>query len=100
MSIHVPTASIDRRILFVRGHKVMLDSDLAGLYGVPTKRLNEQVRRNISRFPADFMFQLSPDFVFSLSRQESTATSKGRGDRRKLPNVFTEHGAKLCFPGP
>ena len=55
----VPAERIERSILLIRGHKVMLDSDLAELYGVPTKRLNEQVRRNLSRFPEDFMFQLT-----------------------------------------
>src|SRR5574341_1454497 len=78
----------------IRGRRVILDSDLAGLYGVTTARLNEQVKRNPDRFP--------PDFMFPLSRQEFTAlisqnaTSKGRGGRRKLPNVFTEHGAIMA----
>lgn len=55
----IPAKSIERRILLLRGQKVMLDSDLAGLYGVPTKRLNEQVKRNRGRFPTDFMFRLT-----------------------------------------
>ena len=55
----IPIERIDRSILLIRGHKVMLDSDLAELYGVTTKRLNEQIRRNLSRFPEDFMFQLT-----------------------------------------
>jgi len=88
----IPLAEIERRILAVRGQKVMLDSDLARLYGVPTKRLNEQVRRNLGRFPPDFMFQLPAEEASALRSQ--IATSKpGRGGRRYLPNAFTEHGA-------
>ncbi len=88
----VPEAEIVRRILSIRGQKVMLDSDLADLYSVTTKRLNEQVRRNRGRFPPDFMFRLSAEEATSLRSQN--ATSKvGRGGRRYLPNVFTEHGA-------
>ena len=70
----------------------MLDSDLAELYGVPTKRLNEQVRRNKDRFPIDFMFQLTPEETENLKSQFATSRS-GWGGRRKLPNAFTEHGA-------
>ncbi len=82
---------IDRRIYLVRQQRVMLDSDLAELYGVATGRLNEQVRRNIDRFPGDFAFRLTRDEFSSLISQ--FATSKlGRGGRRKLPLVFTEHG--------
>ena len=69
----------------------MLDSDLAQIYGVSVKRLNEQVRRNISRFPSDFAFQLVENEWEALRSQ--IATSKGRGGRRYLPWVFTEHGA-------
>jgi len=85
-------AEIERRIYYIRGQKVMLDKDLAEIYGVSTKRLNEQVRRNAERFPVDFMFQLTPTETDSLRSQ--IATSKpGRGGRRYLPYVFTEHGA-------
>ncbi len=78
----------------VRGHRVMLDSDLAEIYGVMTMRLNEQVRRNMSRFPADFMFQLSAEENERLISQ--IATSKiGRGGRRKLPLVFTQEGVAM-----
>ncbi len=78
----------------VRGHRVMLDSDLAAIYGVMTMRLNEQVRRNMSRFPADFMFQLSAEENERLISQ--IATSKiGRGGRRKLPLVFTQEGVAM-----
>ncbi len=94
---------IQRRIFFIRGQKLMLDSDLAELYGVPTKRLNEQVRRNISRFPLDFMFQLTPGEAESLRSQFTTlnlrsqiATSRGEhGGRRYLPFAFTEQGVAM-----
>ena len=79
-------------IMVVRGEKVILDSDLAKLYGVETKRLNEQVRRNIAKFPADFMFQLTADEYKNLKSQIATSSS-GWGGRRKPPLVFTEHGA-------
>src|SRR6266849_4862314 len=90
----IPLEIIERRIYFIRTHKVMLDSDLAELYGVTTKRLNEQVKRNIHRFPADFMFQLNQAESNRLRSQ--FATSKyGRGGRRYQPYVFTEHGALM-----
>jgi len=77
------------------GRKVLLDADLALLFGVPTKRLNEQVRRNANRFPADFMFRLTDHKVTALRSQ--TATSKPRrGGRRYLPYAFTEHGAIMA----
>jgi len=79
-------------IMVVRGEKVIVDSDLAKLYGVETKRLNEQVRRNIDKFPADFMFQLTADEYKNLKSQIATS-SYGWGGRRKPPLVFTEHGA-------
>lgn len=86
---------IERVILFVRGEKVILDSDLAVLYGVPTMRLNEQIKRNKRRFPADFMFRLTREEWDSLISQ--FAISKiGRGGRRKPPYVFTEHGAIMA----
>lgn len=87
----IPIERIEQRILFIRGQKVMLDRDLASLYGVTTKRLNEQVKRNTSRFPVDFTFQLTVEETESLRSQ--IATSNGRGGRRYLPYVFTEHGA-------
>src|SRR3972149_5427901 len=83
---------IEKKILLIRGHKVMLDSDLAVLYGVTTKRMNEQVRRNLRRFPADFMFQLTSEEAESLRSQ--FATSK-RGGRRYLPYAFTEQGVAM-----
>ena len=92
MKAIVPVEMIEKKILLIRGHKVMLDSDLAVLYGVTTKRLNEQVRRNLRRFPSDFMFQLTSDEAESLRSQ--SATSK-RGGRRYLPYVFTEQGVAM-----
>lgn len=87
---------IERKIYLVRGQKVMLDSDLAELYGVTTKRLNEQVRRNANRFPNDFMFQLSSDEFESL-RSHFATLKQGRGYHRKyLPYAFTEHGALMA----
>jgi hypothetical protein len=88
----VPLGEIERRILTLRGQKVMLDSDLAELYGVTTKRLNEQVRRNLGRFPPDFMFQLSAEEAAVLRSQIATS-KQGRGGRRYAPYAFTEHGA-------
>jgi hypothetical protein len=81
----VPAERIERLILLIRGHKVMLDSDLAELYGVTTKRLNEQVRRNLSRFPEDFMFQLTESETHFLRSQ--FATSKGGPRRAALPTI-------------
>ena len=89
----VPVERIERAILSIRGEKVMLDSDLAELYGVETKRLNEQVRRNPNRFPPDFMFQLTAGEWESLRSQFATLK---RGEHRKyLPYAFTEHGALM-----
>ena len=83
---------IEDKIFLIRKGKVMLDSDLAELYGVTTKRLNEQVRRNLDRFPKDFMFQLTKAEDQNLKSQIATS-KKGHGGRRKLPYAFTEHGA-------
>jgi hypothetical protein len=85
--------TIDKAIHQVRGQRVMLDEDLATLYGVPTKRLNEAVKRNAKRFPADFMFQLTAEEAEALRSQ--SATSKGRGGRRYLPQVFTQEGVAM-----
>jgi hypothetical protein len=87
-------ASIERRIHLIRGRKVMLDADLAELYRVPTSRLNEQVKRNRKRFPADFMFQLTvreEDFLTS----QNAISNAGRGGRRTLPYAFTEQGVAM-----
>ncbi|TJZ63276.1 ORF6N domain-containing protein [Sphingobacterium olei] len=80
------------KIYEFRGQKVMLDSDLAELYGVETKRLNEQVRRNLTRFPEDFMFTLDKDEVEILKSQIATSSW---GGRRNTPNVFSEHGVLM-----
>ncbi len=88
----IPVESITSRIFLVRGQKVMLDSDLAELYGVSTSRLNEQVRRNIDRFPNDFMFQLTDSEFSNLKSQIATSSW---GGRRKLPLVFTEQGVSM-----
>ncbi|RYG21557.1 MAG: ORF6N domain-containing protein [Chitinophagaceae bacterium] len=88
----VPDEIIMNKIYYIRGQKVMLDSDLAELYGVETRRLNEQVARNADRFPEDFMFRLNENEFESLMSQ--FATSK-RGGRRKLPYMFSEHGVLM-----
>lgn len=76
----LPVDHVESRILLIRGKRVMLDRDLAELYGVPTKRLNEQVRRNRHRFPPDFMFQLTPQEVAALRSQFATSKT-GRCDQ-------------------
>jgi len=92
----ITAEAIECKIYLVRGQKVMFDSDLAELYGVTTKRLNEQVRRNACRFPGDFMFQLSPDEFESL-RSHFATLKQGRGQHRKYPPcAFTEHGALMA----
>jgi len=91
METDLPLESLIRTI---RGKKVLLDSDLAAIYGVQTKRLNEQVKRNAVRFPQDFCFQLEREEEAGLRSQ--IATSKGRGGRTYLPYAFTEHGALMA----
>lgn len=88
----VPAELIERRIYLIRGHKVMLDRDLAEIYGVSTGRLNEQVKRNRSRFPADFMFQLSPAETANWISQFAISNRGVLMGMRRPPNVFTEHG--------
>ena len=83
---------IIKNIFMVRGRKVIMDSILAAFYGVETKRLNEQVRRNGDKFPDDFMFQLTKE-EFDNLRSHFATSSSGWGGRRTLPYVFTEHGA-------
>lgn len=90
----IPHEVIEKRIYLIRGQKVMLDEDLAQLYEVPTKRLNEQVRRNLRRFPSDFMFRLSPKETRFLRSQFATS-KKGRGGRRYIPFAFTEQGIAM-----
>lgn len=91
----IPAERIERSILFLRGEKVMLDADLAEVYGVTTKRLNEQVRRNRDRFPPDFMFQLTSE-EFAALRSQNATSNEGRGGRRHHPFAFTEHGAIMA----
>ena len=86
---------IEARIHVIRGERVMLDSDLAALYGVPTKRVDEAVRRNQSRFPPDFMFRLNGAEAEILRSQTATSSSDGYGGRRYLPYAFTEHGVAM-----
>ena len=93
-SVDVPVQFIERRIYLIRGHKVMIDVDLAELYGVPTKRLNEQVQRNLKRFPEDFMFQLTKEEADAL-RSQFVISKPGRGGRRYLPYAFTEPGVAM-----
>lgn len=96
--LFVPLESVVSRIFLVRGQKVMLDADLAELYGVPTRRLNEQVRRNADRFPEDFAFQMTNQELAILMSQNATSSrdTRGHGGRRKRPLVFTEHGAIMA----
>ena len=99
----VPVERIENAILFIRGHKVMLDKDLAKLYGVSVGRLNEAVRRNLSRFPDDFMFQLTREEFGDLRSQIATSnlksqfaiSSSGWGGRRHPPYAFTEQGVAM-----
>lgn len=89
----LPLETITQRIVLLRGQKVILDSDLAALYGVETRRLNEQVRRNPGRFPADFIFEVTTDEFANLKSHFATSSW---GGRRKLPLAFTEHGAIMA----
>ncbi len=88
----IPDERIMSKIYFIRGQKVLLDQDLAMLYGVETRRLNEQVKRNMKRFPDDFMFQLSEEELEILMSQIATSSW---GGRRKMPYAFTEHGVLM-----
>jgi hypothetical protein len=90
----VPAERIEHAILVLRGQKVMLDSELAALYEVPVKALNQAVKRNLDRFPEDFMFQLSQEEATSL-RSQSVTSKAGRGGRRTEPYAFTEQGVAM-----
>ncbi len=92
MKVMVSQEAVEGKIFMIRGYRVMLDKDLAMLYGVSTKRLNEQVRRNIKRFPGDFMFQLANKEVMNLRSQFATSSW---GGKRYLPYVFTEQGVAM-----
>lgn len=101
MSVPTPLLALEaitHRIFVLREQKVLLDSDLAALYGVGTRRLNEQVRRNRERFPKDFIFALTREEFTDLKSQFATSspTGAGHGGRRKLPLAFTEHGAIMA----
>ena len=91
----IPSEFIEKKILLIRGQKVMLDSDLASLYGVETKNLNKAIKRNIGRFPLDFMFQLTSEESTALRFQNGTSNQPGRGGRRYYPYVFTEQGVAM-----
>ena len=97
----IPVERIESAILFIRGHKVLLDADLARLYGVSAKRLNEAVRRNRDRFPDDFIFQLTREEFGDLTRQidasnlRSQIATSSWGGRRYLPYAFTEQGVAM-----
>jgi len=91
----IPVGRIEERILLIRGERVMLDADLAALYGVQTKNLVKAAKRNIERFPEDFMFQLTPAEFRDLRFQFGTSNT-GRGGRRYAPYAFTEHGAIMA----
>lgn len=89
----IPSGRIARSILVIRGQRVLIDFDLARLYGVETKALNQAVKRNAERFPPDFMFGLTKDEMTNLKSQ--TVTSSPWGGRRKAPYAFTEHGVAM-----
>ena len=91
--LFIAAERIEQSILLIRGQKVMLDSDLAELYGVTTKAFNQAVKRNAKRFPADFMFQLTADEAETL-RSQFVTSKKGRGGRRYEPYAFTEQGVQ------
>lgn len=92
----VPTADIARAILVLRGHRVILDAELAALYGVSTKALNQAVKRNANRFPQDFMFRLTRAETGTLNRSQIVTGSQKHRDPRFQPYVFTEHGAIMA----
>jgi len=93
-SVDVPVQLIERRIYLIRGHKVMIDVDLAELYGVPTRELNQRVQRNQKRFPEDFMFQLTKEEADAL-RSQFVISKRGHGGRRYSPYAFTEPGVAM-----
>src|SRR6266481_4150881 len=102
MTAHRKIANLEAAIHLIRGQRVMLDADLAMIYGVTTKRLNEQLKRNRLRFPPDFAFQLTVQEFRNLKSRIATSslrsqfgTSSSHGGKRKLPLVFTEHGALM-----
>jgi hypothetical protein len=95
ISTVIRVEEIEQRIHFIRGQRVMLDKDLAELYQVETFNLNKAVKRNIKRFPDDFMFTLSREEAHTLRFQIGMSKRKGSGGRRYLPNVFTQEGVAM-----
>jgi hypothetical protein len=101
VNLPLPPELIKRRIYIIRGQEVMLDSDLAELYQVSTGNLNLSVRRNLERFPSDFMFQLTKEehknliLQFAISNLRSQIVTSSYGGRRHIPYVFTEHGVAM-----
>lgn len=95
MDAIIPIEVIKGKIYLLRGQKVLLDKDLAGLYGVTTSNLNKAVKRNVDRFPGDFMFQLTDAEAASLRFQIGISKTTGRGGRRYAPYVFTEQGVAM-----
>jgi len=95
MSLLIPEQRIQQQIYLIRGHKVMVDKDLAILYGVPTKVLNQAVRRNLKRFPDDFMFRLTLGEVRELNRSQIVTGSQKHRDPKSHPYVFTEQGVAM-----
>lgn len=95
MGTSLEPENLEKRILLIRGHRVMLDRDLASIYGVSTGRLNEQVKRNRRRFPDDFMFQLTMEEAVNWISQNAISNSWAKKGLRKPPYAFTEHGAVM-----
>lgn len=95
MKAIIPVETIEKKILLIRGEKVMLDADLAELYGVETFNLNKAVKRNIDRFPSDLMVQLTKEEANSLRFHIGMSKTSGRGGRRYLPYAFTEQGVAM-----
>lgn len=93
-AVPIPDEVVERRIFLVRGQKVMLDRDLAELYGVETRRLKEQVRRNLDRFPEDFMFEMTDAELAEWRSQFATSNREVMG-MRNMPFAFTEHGVLM-----
>ena len=92
----VPTDSHERTILLIRGQRVMLSAELAQLYGVPVKQLNQAVKRNVDRFPSDFVFQLTAKESDDALRSQFVTSKPGRGGQRYRPYAFTEQGAVMA----
>jgi hypothetical protein len=95
MDAMIPIEVIKGKIYLIRGQKVLLDSDLAMLYGIDTANLNKAVKRNLDRFPGDFMIQLTDEEAASLRFQIGISKTPGRGGRRYVPYVFTEQGVAM-----